>query len=296
MYVVKLFDPWKSPLCTCPPKYSLAPYTGCGHHCLYCYITSYIRNGFNPRPKVNFLNKLMRDIRKINPELPISIANSSDPYTPPEQKLRLTRKCLEILIPYGFKILLVTKSSLIVRDVDILKKGNVAVSMTITTLNEKISKILEPNAPLPSERLKALKVLIENGIPCSVRIDPLIPFINYNIEELRKLVKELAKIGVKHIVSSTYKVKYDNLRRMLNKFPNLTEKYRELYFEKGEIIHGYRYLPKKLRYDMLKTLASIVNDEGLSFAVCREGFTELNTGESCDGTHLIPIRKEVRLV
>lgn len=294
MYVIKPFDPWKSKLCTCPPKYSLSPYTGCGHKCLYCYMTSYIRNGFSPRPKKDFIKKLLKDIRKVNPKLPISIANSSDPYTPPENKLKLTRRTLEILVPHGFKILLVTKSTLVIRDLDLIKKGNVSVSMTITTLDLQIAKRLEPYAPDPISRIKALKRLIGEGVPCSVRIDPIIPFINDNYNEIQKLVKTLAKIGVKHIISSTYKAKPDNFKRLITQFPGISKKLKELYLN-GEVIQGYKYLPRRIRYDTLKKIAEIVYDEGLTFAVCREGFTKLNNAPSCDGTHLIPIRLEVKL-
>jgi len=293
MSVIRPFDPWRSPLCTCPPKYSLSPYTGCGHRCKYCYITSYIRQPFSPRPKKDFIRRLIRDLRRIDYEKYVSMSNSSDPYTPPEMKLGLTRKTLEMLIKYNVRVLIVTKSTLVARDIDILRRGNVSVSITITSLDNKLASKLEPHAPLPNERLKVLGSLIESGVPCSVRIDPIIPCINDNLSELRRLIKMLAGIGVKHIVSSTYKARPDSFKRVINTFPDISKKLRELYFEEGEVIQRYRYLPRNVRYNILKGIAEIVTEEGMSFAVCREGFKELNTGATCDGSHLIP-KREIR--
>ncbi len=96
--VVRPFDPWQNPLCTCPFKYGLNPYTGCGHGCLYCYITSYIPNAFNPRPKEGLLEKVRRDLEKIPRGAVVALSNSSDPYTPPEAQLGLTRRVLQTLL------------------------------------------------------------------------------------------------------------------------------------------------------------------------------------------------------
>jgi len=296
MYVIHPFDPWKSPLCTCPPKYSLDPYTGCGHMCKYCYITSYIKQAFNPRPKKNLIQRIVKDLKRIDYSRHISMSNSSDPYTPPEAKLRLTRRVLEVLVSRGAKVLIITKSTLVVRDIDLLRRGNVSVSITITSLNNRVSKTLEPNAPSPYERLKALRSLIRNGVPCSVRIDPLIPYINDDYSGIRALVKALADVGVKHVISSTYKARPDSFKRIVKAFVRVREGLKELYFEKGEVVQRYRYLPRSLRYEMLKKVAELVREEGMTFAVCREGFGDLNSGETCDGSHLIPIRRCIQNV
>ena len=173
MNVISIFDPWESPLCTCQRKYTLSPYTGCSHACRYCYITTYIPRAFNARAKKDFLAKLKRDIEQIDPRLHISMANSSDPYTPQEGELQLTRQALKLLLDAGLKLQLITKSNLITRDIDIIKKGKCAVSITITTLNREQARRIEPYAPSPESRLEALKELTTRGVPCSVRIDLL---------------------------------------------------------------------------------------------------------------------------
>ena len=282
MRALKLFDPWKSKLCTCPPKLTLNPYTGCSHACLYCYASSYIKNFFKCRSKSNLIPSLLKDSKELNGEL-ISISNSSDPYVELERKLKLTRKCLEILSKANCRVQIVTKSDLVVRDVDILKKMKSMVTLTVTTLNEKISKKLEPRAPLPKKRIKALAYLVKRGIKVSVRIDPIIPFLN---EDQEKLIKKLGEIGVLHITSSTYKVKPDNWRRMCLAFPSLTKKLKKFYFEEGEKIGNYFYLSKKMRFELMKKIKELVEENGMKFGCCREGFPKLNSA-TCDGSWLI---------
>ena len=131
MYYLRRFDPWKGKFCTCRPKYSLAPYTCCDHKCLYCYITRYIPQAFNCRPKQNFIRKLPRDLEKADINIPISISNSSDPYPTIEKELKITRKMLKILGEFDFRILLVTKSDLFLRDLDILTTNNAAITRLI---------------------------------------------------------------------------------------------------------------------------------------------------------------------
>ena len=140
MKVLREFDPWKSNLCSCSKKYSLSPYTGCSHQCRYCYITSYIPNAFNCRVKKDLLKNLESDLKKADKNLVISISNSSDAYPPIDRNEKLTREVIKLLINNDFKFQIITKSDLIIRDIDILKKARTAISMTITTLNKKIAK------------------------------------------------------------------------------------------------------------------------------------------------------------
>ena len=285
MRIIQLFDPWKGKLCTCPPKYSFSPYTGCSHSCVYCYASSYIPHFFKPRVKRDVLKRLIHDISTIDVSIPVSMSNSSDPYQHLEKRLKITRSCLKVFKRAKIKLLVVTKSDLVLRDVDILKTMNASVSITITTLNRSIAKLLEPHAPEPAKRIKAAKNLISNGIPVSVRIDPIIPGLNDDVEEL---IKTLADIGVQHIVSSTYKVRPDNWKRFSIRFPSISKNLQKLYFDEGEQISNYRYLPTKLRFELMKKIRDICDSYGISFATCREGFTHLHTSKTCDGSHLIP--------
>jgi len=276
------FDPWTSSLCTCLDKLTFNPYSGCYHKCVYCYASSYIPNFFNCRPKKDLIQRLEKESHKLKGEI-ISISNSSDPYPTIERELDLTRQCLEILAQRNCKIQIITKSDLVVRDIDILKKRPSMVAVSVTTNNDDVSKKLEPNAPSSSARIKAIETLIQRGIPICVRIDPVIPLLNDNPKDL---IETLASLGVKHITSSTYKVKPDNWKRFSINFPEIAEQLELLYFEKGEKISGYQYLPKEMRFNLMKKVKELTENNDMKFGTCREGLSQLNSA-TCDGSWLI---------
>ena len=276
------FDPWHSKLCTCPPKLTFNPYTGCDHACVYCYASSYIPRFFNCRPKKDLIPRLRREAAKLKGET-VSMSNSSDPYPNLESKTRLTRKCLEILSKHDCRIQVITKSNIVTRDIDLLKRVPSMVALSITTSSDESSRIIESNAPPPSERIRAAEKLANMGIPVAVRIDPIIPYVNDNPESL---MKELASIGVKHITSSTYKVKPDNWQRFSRVLPEAAEKLKPLYFKKGERFGRYLYLPRDLRLKLMENVAAFAKRYGMKFGTCREGLSHLNT-ETCDGSWLM---------
>ncbi|MFN3804421.1 MAG: radical SAM protein [Pyrobaculum sp.] len=291
VYVVSLvrpFDPWGNPLCTCPPKYGLNPYTGCGHKCHYCYITSYIPNAFSPRPKERLAERLRRDLEKIPKGAVVALSNSSDPYTPLEAALGHTRKSLQTLLKGGYKVLITTKSPLVLRDLDILTRGSVVVQLTVTTLDERLASLLEPGAPKPSARLEAVRRLSEAGIAVGVRVDPIIPYLNDRLDDLEAVIDAAAKAGARHIVASTYKAKGDNLARLAKVIPERAPLWREMYFREGTYFHGQWYAPRRYREGVLSAVAHMAKSRGLQFSICREEFFHLNTpGTYCDGSHLL---------
>ncbi|MCF7908054.1 MAG: radical SAM protein [Candidatus Omnitrophica bacterium] len=287
MNLITPFDPWQSKLCTCPTKYSLSAYTGCSHGCLYCYASSYIRKFDSPRPKKDFLKKLETEVKKITPGSTITIANSSDPYQSLEKKLQLTRKTLEILKNYDLKINLVTKSSLILRDIKILeainRKQRIVACISLTTPNEKLAKKLEPGASTVKERLKTIKLLAKK-IPIAVRLDPLIyPLTTEKIEDM---IKNLKTVGAKQIITSTYKTKPDNFKKMIAGFNQFKKLWEELYLKQGQRKNQYIYLPFKIRKELIEKVRNVTLSYGLKFSSCREGFEELNTS-GCDGSSFL---------
>jgi DNA repair photolyase len=195
----------------------------------------------------------------------------------------LTRRCLEILAESNCRIQIVTKSNLVIRDDDILNKTTSTVALTITTEDAEEAKLLEPKAPLPNERLRTAEELICKGIPVSVRIDPVIPFVNDHPE---RLISTLASIGVKHVTSSTYKIKPDNWRRFSAVMPGAAEKLKPLYFKLGEKIGGNTLLPRNLRFKLMKKIRDLTTTNGMKFGVCREDLSRLNTA-ACDGSWLL---------
>jgi len=281
--LISKFDPWQSGLCTCPPKLTFNPYTGCDHRCIYCYASSYIPSFSDCRPKKDLLSALKREAAKLNGET-ISIANSSDPYPRVEASACLTRRCLEILAERNCKIQIITKSNLVVRDDDLLSEIPSTVAFTITTDDDNIAKLIEPHAPLPSQRLRAAQDLIKSNVAVSVRIDPIIPFVN---DQPQKLISVLASIGVKHLTCSTFKAKPDNWRRIVQAIPKVAENLKPLYFQQGEKIGGNTLLPKEFRFKLLKSVRDLAVANNMKFGVCREGLPELNTA-LCDGSWLMP--------
>jgi len=289
MRVLKPFDPWRSPLCTCPPKYTLNPYTGCAHACRYCYITSYIRDGFRARLKEGLLRNLRRDLAEAGRGITVALSYSSDPYTPPEGRLGVTRRVLELLMRHGARVLVATKSTLVRRDVDLLRRMPSAVSITVTTIDRGLAGKLEPLVPSPRARLRVVGDLVKADIPVSLRVDPIIPGLTDDYAMIEELIAAAASLGVRHIVASIYKVKPDNYRRMVEEFPEMERFWRRIYWRDGEVVHGYRYAPLSLRSEILSRVASMARRYGLAFNVCREGLPHLDSkGCYCDASHLLP--------
>ncbi|MEM4293154.1 MAG: radical SAM protein [Thermoplasmata archaeon] len=272
------FDPWNNRACTCPPKYSINPYTGCAHRCVYCYISGYIPNPFCLRLKRNVERAVARECRKLSKEKYISMSNSSDPYPPVEKEKGITRNLLKIFRENGFSVLIITKSDIVARDADILETMNAVVSITITTVDESLAKLLEPNAPSPEKRIRALEKL-SSRVPCVVRIDPLIPGINENLEE----VVEAVAPYVKQCVFSTLKLRRDAFTRISLAFPELKEKLETLYFRTPIVVGNAYYLPREMRVELLRRAREVCRKHGLLFSSCREFQSGMNTGV-CDGS------------
>ncbi len=214
------------------------------------------------------------------------MSNSSDPYPRMEKELCITRGAISLMKRYNFPLLLLTKSDIVIRDTDLLENMQAVVAVTITTLDDALAKKLEPFAPLPSKRLRAIELLVARGIKTVVRFDPIIPTINDSEENIREVVDTLASIGIEQIISSTYKAKRDNFTRVIGVFKKNAEKLTEIYYKNGEIVRGIRYAPRELRMGILKKVRDEASKHGIPFSVCREGLT-LNTAPTCDASHLL---------
>jgi DNA repair photolyase len=176
--------------------YCINPYVGCMHACVYCYADYYTKKfsrhqeewGEFVDVKINAPEVLLKEISKKKKGI-VYISSLTDAYQPLEAKYEITRKILEILARYDWPVIIQTKSSLVLRDLDVLKKfNNIEVGFTIISLEEEKSRKLERFASPPKERVKALKILKENGIKTFVFIGPIIPFTR--IEEIEKIIKE----------------------------------------------------------------------------------------------------------
>lgn len=211
------------------------------------------------------------------------MANSSDPYQQLEKKLRITRDGLKILANIPVKILFITKSCLIIRDIDIIRNLlGAVVCFSFTTLDKKLAKKLEPGAPEPECRLKALSVL-SRYVPTAARLDPLVwPLTTSDIAGTIKILKAA---GAKQIITSTYKARPLNFKKMFQVFPEYSKIWKKAYAEEGKSIEGSCYLPENKRKRLIQKVRDASLSEGILFSSCREGMVSLNTA-LCDGQQL----------
>ncbi len=162
--------------------YVVNPYVGCAHGCSYCYARYMKRFTGHSEPwgefvdvKVNAPELLEKEIRRKRKGT-IWMSGVCDPYQPLENKYELTRRCVEIIIDHGWPLSIQTRSPLVLRDIDILKRGkDVEAGFSVTTADERIREIFEPCAPPIPARLKALRILHENGIRTFCMIAPILP-------------------------------------------------------------------------------------------------------------------------
>jgi len=219
------FNVVKSAFCTCPPKYNINPYLGrCAYRCIYCYAVKFPSFRGPTVPRLRLKEDIARMAENTHQRLPVMFSDATDPYQPMERKYEITRRCLEVLADKGFPLLIVTKSDLVTRDIDVFKKTRTVVSMTITTPRREVAEIIEPYAPSFKARLSALKRIADEGIPTVVRIDPVIPTVNLNDEDLEAIISESAEIGVKQITVSTLKPVKGFFRALKKKHPRLLSK------------------------------------------------------------------------
>jgi DNA repair photolyase len=239
--------------------YSINPYEGCSFNCIYCYIrgSKYGENMTKTlSAKVNspeLLEKqLQRRARKREFGI-IALSTSTEPYMQIEEKLGLTRKLLGIILRYKFPVHVLTKSKLVLKDLGLLKeidknailpadlrsklKHGVIISFSISTLDEKLAKILEPGAPPPKERLETMEKCKEEGFLTGVCYIPVLPFISDTDEQLDKMIKTAKDYGADYVIvgaltlfgnepADCKTLYYKFLERY---FPELVPKYKSLF-------------------------------------------------------------------
>ena len=242
-------------------------------------------------PKDEMPTRLKEEAEKKKTILPVEISTIVDPYTPEEKEALVTRRILEILVP-KFMVIVVTKSDLVLRDIDILSRGTCIVEISVTTSDPQLEGMLEPSAPSFERRIRAIGKLTEKGVRVSPRLDPLIPYLNDKPREIQQIVQSMSDAGAKHVTSSTMKADRIILAQLEKAFPEMYGRISRLYLNKGER-HGREYfLDSHTRNDLMKRVYRACRKYNMSFATCREGFGLLDTG-TCDGFHLLGAGKEL---
>jgi DNA repair photolyase len=214
-------------------------YRGCSHGCIYCDSRSkcyQIEHAFTDiGVKRNAPQILEEQLKRRRKPCMIATGAMCDPYLHLEEKLLHTRQCLELIEKYGFGIAILTKSTRILRDLDLLKainqKTKCVVQITLTTFDDELSKIIEPNVATTSERFKILETMRDAGIPTVVWLCPILPFINDTEENLRGLLDYCIKAKVSGILNFGFNTTMregsrDYFYQKLDEhFPGLKEKY-----------------------------------------------------------------------
>lgn len=217
-------------------NYCINPYTGCSHGCIYCYASfmkEYSKHseewGEFVDVKVNLPEILSKEVKKKKVGR-VCIGTVADAYQPIEQEKKLTRRAIEILKEDNFPFEILTKSSLVSRDIDILKDyENCSIEITITTIDDNVRKIFEPNADSVENRLTCIKKLISAGIETNVFFGPVLPYFSDNEESINKLFSAFESVGVKRILVD--KLNYRNkkvpiiMERLKNSYPEAISYY-----------------------------------------------------------------------
>ncbi len=257
-------------------------YRGCSHGCIYCDSRSKCYQFTHPfediEVKRNAAELLEQTLRTKRKKCMIGTGAMSDPYMHCEEELGITRKCLEVILKYGFGAAIQTKSDRILRDIDLLdeinQKAKCVVQMTLTTYDDDLCRILEPNVCNTKRRIEVLEEMQKRGIPTIVWLSPILPFINDTEENITSILNECARVGVKGIIDFGMGLTLRDGDReyyyaALDKhFPGLKKKYIETY--------GNSYIiPSPNVRKLTKLFKSICKESGM-LSTPEECFAYLN--------------------
>jgi DNA repair photolyase len=235
---------------------AINPYVGCGHGCVYCYarfikrFTGHTEEwGTFVDVRISIANILEKQLKspKHKGER-IYIGTVTDPYQPVEKKYKITRSILQVLMNYKNPVSILTKSDLVLRDIDLLKKlKNIDVNFTVTTLDEKWKKFTEPNSSTTSQRLKAMERLTKEGITVLAMMGPYWPFFT----DPKALFKKFKRVGVRHIFTESFNTvggNWTGVEKMLRKnYPKLLSEMRETLFNKKKFYDFYNKAQSKIK-------------------------------------------------
>ena len=241
-----------------PFTWTINPYRGCEFACKYCY-ARYTHEFMEMRDGIDFEQKiyakqhaaelLRQELRKVKRGEDIAIGTATDPYQPIEKKLEITRAILQELTRHsGLELGIVTKSAMVVRDIDLLKEiskqNHISVSFTVTTLNADLARILEPRAPRPDLRLDALRSLRDAGVRAGVICAPVLPGITDSPKQLEAVVKAAAGAKAVHIYANPLFLKPCSAAVFLpflkEHFPKLVPEYEKRFKDRAFLPAAYR--------------------------------------------------------
>jgi DNA repair photolyase len=257
-----------------PFEWTINPYRGCEFGCKYCY-ARYTHEFMEMRDGIAFEQKiyvkqhaaelLRQELRQVKPGESIAIGAATDPYQPAEKRYQVTRAILEEFANRdGFHLGIITKSNLVLRDIDLLqeisRRNSFSVHITITTLDAKLARILEPRAPRPDLRLEAIRSLHRAGIRVAMSGSPVLPGITDSPKSLEGLVRAAAKAGASNIFAGALFLKPCSAAVFLpfleKEFPHLVENYKRRY-------EGLAFLPGSYTKPLQKLMQRLKQKYGI---------------------------------
>lgn len=266
-----------------PFEWSINPYRGCQHGCSFCYargthsfLGAETDDTFQNRiflkisaPEVlrRQLDSLIRAKRgrglSIWPRIGrVAIGTATDPYQPIEAQARLTRGCLEVLADYRVPVSITTRSPLILRDLDLLRKLSLtSINISIGTLDPLVWKQFEPTTPSPAKRFETVRTLAEEGLPAGVFLAPILPLVSDGEEALHELIRTAASSRASFVMASflrlsTSDVKVWFFQTLARYYPHLVSRYTELY-------GGSAYAAEAYREPLKRTIRELLDRYGL---------------------------------
>lgn len=231
--------------------YSLNCYTGCAHGCIYCYARFMTRFHPHPEPwgefvdvKVNAVEALKRQLRRAQPGA-VFVSSACDGWQPIEAQRKLTRRCCELLLAHGFHLNVLTKSALVLRDLELLSDGDACVGVTITALDERLKRLWEPGCATVEQRLDVIEKAQSRGLETSIMFGPLLPFLSDDEESLDAMFGRAVAIGVDTVFVDALNPRprvWPSVAGLLRReFPHLHERYSRMLFDKrarGDYLEG----------------------------------------------------------
>ena len=253
---------------------TINPYQGCSHRCAYCYATYEWSPEFYDKiyAKSNAPEVLEKELAvwKSETVIPVMVASATDPYQPAELRFQLTRRCVQVLQKYNVPYYVFTKSAMIERDLELHRqyRHNCFLVWSVTTCDEKIRRIVEPGTPPASRIFKVIKKFADGGLCCGVNIDPIMPLVTDNEQDLEGLVRACREAGVRHVFGAPLRLRTDIWQRMklvlrLLEVPDGIKRYKEIYGFEEPL--SSNYITAKTRYinEIISKLDSIIKSNRL---------------------------------
>lgn len=249
-------------------------YRGCQHGCIYCDARSkcyQMNHRFEDiEVKENAPELLENALKRKRRKCMIGTGAMSDPYIPLEKELKLTRRCLEIINRYGFGVTVQTKSASVMRDIDLFTKisdkSKAVLQMTLTTADESLCRIIEPNVSVTKERFETLKAFHENGIPSVVWFSPFLPFINDTKENIDGLLKYCIDAKIRGIICFGIGLTLRDgdreyfYSRLDKHFPNMKERYIYTYGNSYQLTSSNNNV-------LMNRISEVCRNHGIMFGV-----------------------------